>query len=325
MKRAMIAAAALGLAGATLVVVMVGAGQVATALAKIGWRGLAALVAFSALPSALLGTAWFVFEKPWPWERWRAYVWARLARDASGELLPFSHVAGILVGARAAILQGLQPAWAFASLTLDVTTEFLAQIAFTLAGLGLLFVRLDPKSGLGGPAVAGIALLAASAVAFVLIQRRGMGLFTRIVGAIAPAAVERAAETGDLIAELHRRLGRFWLSAGLHFCAWTASALGAWIALRAAGIDIGALDILGLEALIMAVRSAVFVAPMGVGVQEAGYALLAPLFGLPPDIALALSLIKRARDLVVGVPVLTLWQAIEGRRLIERRDEAGVI
>jgi putative membrane protein len=311
----MIAAAALGLVGATLVVLMVGAGQVVAALATIGWRSLAVLVVYSALPSAILGTAWFVFEKPWAWERWRGYVWARLARDASGELLPFSHVAGILVGARTAILQGLQPAWAFASLTLDVTTEFLAQIAFTLAGLGLLFVRLDPRSGVAGPAIVGLWLLGASAIAFVLIQRFGMGLFTRIVGAIAPAAAERTAETGDLIAQLHRRLGRFWLATGLHLAAWIASALGVWIALRAAGVNIGAFDILGLEALIMAVRSAVFVAPMGVGVQEAGYALLAPLFGLPPDVALALSLIKRARDLVVGVPVLALWQAVEGRRL----------
>ena len=321
----MIAAAALGLVGATLVVLWIGAGQVAAALAKIGWRGLAVLVVYSALPSTILGTAWFVFEKPWRWERWPAYAWARLARDASGELLPFSHVDGILVGARAAILQGLQPAWTFASLTLDVTTEFLAQIAFTLAGVGLLFARLDPKSGMAGPAIAGLSLLGASAITFVLIQRRGMGLLTRIVTAIAPAAAERAAETGDLIAVLHGRLGRFWLAAGLHLSAWTASALGAWVALRAAGVNIGAFDILGLEALIMAMRSAVFVAPMGVGVQEAGYALLAPLFGLTPDIALALSLIKRARDLVIGVPVLALWQAVEGRRLVERRDQAGMV
>jgi putative membrane protein len=323
MKRVMIAAAALGLVGATIVVMAVGAGQVAAALAAIGWRGLAALVVYSALPSAILGTAWFVFEQPWAWARWRAYVWARLARDASGELLPFSHVAGFVVGARAAILQGLQPTWVFASLTLDVTTEFLAQIAFTLAGLGLLFARLDPKSGLAGPAVAGLALLAAAATAFVLIQRRGMGLLTRIVGAIAPAAAEQTAETGDLISVLHRRFGRFWLATSLHLSAWTASALGAWVALRVAGVTVGALDILGLEALVMAVRSAVFVAPMGVGVQEASYALLAPLFGLPPDIALALSLIKRARDLVVGVPVLILWQTVEGRRLVGR--EAGPV
>jgi len=39
-------------------------------------------------------------------------------------------------------------------------------------------------------------------------------------------------------------------------------------------------------------------------VQEGGYLLLAPLVGLTPDLALALSLAKRARELSLGVPGL---------------------
>jgi hypothetical protein len=34
--------------------------------------------------------------------------------------------------------------------------------------------------------------------------------------------------------------------------------------------------------------------------------------------ALALSLLKRARDLVIGVPALVVWQAIENGRLWRR-------
>jgi hypothetical protein len=34
--------------------------------------------------------------------------------------------------------------------------------------------------------------------------------------------------------------------------------------------------------------------------------------------ALALSLLKRARDLVLGLPVLAAWQLLEGRRLWRR-------
>jgi hypothetical protein len=48
-------------------------------------------------------------------------------------------------------------------------------------------------------------------------------------------------------------------------------------------------------------------------VQEAGYALLAPLVGIDPAAALALSLVRRARDVVVGVPTLLIWQAREMR------------
>ncbi len=34
--------------------------------------------------------------------------------------------------------------------------------------------------------------------------------------------------------------------------------------------------------------------------------------------ALALSLLKRARDLVIGVPALLAWQIVESRRLLGR-------
>jgi len=44
--------------------------------------------------------------------------------------------------------------------------------------------------------------------------------------------------------------------------------------------------------------------------------LVGGLFGLPADFCLALSLIKRARDIAVGLPALALWQVLEGRRLL---------
>ena len=38
--------------------------------------------------------------------------------------------------------------------------------------------------------------------------------------------------------------------------------------------------------------------------DKGGYLLLAPLAGLPPDAALALSLAKRAREILLGLPGL---------------------
>jgi hypothetical protein len=43
---------------------------------------------------------------------------------------------------------------------------------------------------------------------------------------------------------------------------------------------------------------------------------LAPVFGFTPEIGLAVSLIRRGRDLVVAIPVLLLWQFLEGRRAV---------
>jgi hypothetical protein len=57
-------------------------------------------------------------------------------------------------------------------------------------------------------------------------------------------------------------------------------------------------------------------------VQEAGYAGLGSIFGVPPELSLGVSLVRRARDLAVGIPVLLIWQALEARRLrgVERAE-----
>ena len=45
--------------------------------------------------------------------------------------------------------------------------------------------------------------------------------------------------------------------------------------------------------------------------QEVAYALTAPLFGLPPESALALSLAKRARELLLGLPGIVYLHYVE--------------
>jgi len=66
------------------------------------------------------------------------------------------------------------------------------------------------------------------------------------------------------------------------------------------------------------VRSMAFMVPQALGVQEGGYIMMGAMFGVPAEAALALSLVRRARDLTIGVPVLLLWQIMEGRRLTRR-------
>jgi hypothetical protein len=58
-------------------------------------------------------------------------------------------------------------------------------------------------------------------------------------------------------------------------------------------------------------------------VQEAGYAGLVPIFGLPPEIGVAVSVLRRARDIAVGIPALLAWQWIEARRVRQRMARDG--
>ena len=59
-----------------------------------------------------------------------------------------------------------------------------------------------------------------------------------------------------------------------------------------------------LESLGQAIRAPRSPYPASLGVQEGGYLLLAPLAGLRPEVALALSLAKRARELLLAIPGL---------------------
>jgi hypothetical protein len=82
-------------------------------------------------------------------------------------------------------------------------------------------------------------------------------------------------------------------------------------------LDFG--DAVIIESLMHAVRGASFAVPGALGAQEGGLIVLCAIFNIPPEAALALSLVKRIPDLVIGVPGLLAWQALEGWNFRGRR------
>ena len=61
-----------------------------------------------------------------------------------------------------------------------------------------------------------------------------------------------------------------------------------------------------------------FLVPAGLGVQEAGLMGVAHLLGIGTDVAIALSLAKRMRELAFSLPQLIAWQWIEGKAALSR-------
>jgi len=92
--------------------------------------------------------------------------------------------------------------------------------------------------------------------------------------------------------------------------------VGVWAGLWVAGHHMSLRTIMGLESLAYVVRTVTFFVPMGLGAIEGGYVLVGHFFGLTPEFALAISLIKRVRDIAIGVPALICWQMLEGKRLV---------
>jgi putative membrane protein len=319
-----ILAAVAGLAVVAGLVGYFGADAVARSLLAVGGVGFAAVCAIHLILIGVAGLAWRALL---PGAGAAAAMWARLVRDSGSEALPLSQVGGFVLGARALTLAGVPASLATASTIVDVTIEFVAQLAYTALGLVLL-VRLQPETRAAAPMLLGLAIAALAAAAFVLVQRRGFVLverMARILGEGAGWAARGTAGAAVLhaaLADIYRRRAGLWIGFALHLACWIGSAVEVWVALRIARAPLSFGAVLAIESMLYAIRAAAFAVPQAVGVQEGAYILLGASFGLSSDMALALSLLKRARDLAIGLPTIAVWHAIESRRLLLRRGAA---
>jgi glycosyltransferase 2 family protein len=310
-----------GLLAGTLLIAHFGIGAVAGALLDIGWTGFLVVNLVHLAIVALCGIAWFVLVPAWERPRAWVFIWGRLVRDGGSELLPLSQIGGLVMGGRAASLAGLPGRIAAASSVVDVTMEFLAQLAFAAISLAIL-AALHPEA----PFIRAAALLLVAALVvallFVIAQHRGFALLERMAGRISRQWTAGAAwAPGAIQQSIHRIYARrHGLAAGflLHLLCWVASAVEAWLALLFMGSSLGLAAVVAIEGLLYATRGIAFAVPAAVGIQEGAYIVLGGLFGLPPDTALALSLLKRARGILQGAPPLLLWQLAETRKLLRR-------
>ena len=317
--------AAVGLAAIGALVVHFGAEAVIRSLLAIGWSGLAAIFLIHLALIAIMGIAWRVLVPHTP--SW-AFIWGRLIRDAGSEVLPLSQMGGLVLGARAVAMAGVPGLVATASTIVDLTLEFFAKLAYTAVGLFLLF-RLRPASAAALPVTTGVAAAGLIAIAFVVVQRHGFDLFDRFARSFGRGWADRTAAGAAAVhielGHIHRRRARLCSSFFLHLACWVAGALEVWVALRLAGRPLDFAVALVIESLLYAIRTLAFAIPNAVGVQEGAYILVGGAFGLTPEMGLALSLLKRARDLVIGLPALGAWQALEGGRLWRRLAPRSVV
>jgi putative membrane protein len=320
MNLRLIVIAILGIALGLYLINYVGFGAVMAAAAAVGWGGFVVLCLYSLGLFAVLGLAWFVLLPAETPASLQVFIRARMIRDAAADVLPFSQLGGLVIGARAAILSDVPAPIAFASLVVDVTTEMLAQIAYIALGLVFLSTHVPKSSAAASMTQLGLIALALGIVAggvFLALQRYGHRVTGKLIARIlrgSGAATETVTATFDAI---YLRRGRIALSVAVHFVGWIASAMFAWLAFRLIGVQIDVPSVIAIETLVCAARSAGSLVPNALGVQEAAYAVLAPLFGIGAEFGLAVSLLKRARDIAIGVPILLLWQAAEGRRAIQ--------
>jgi hypothetical protein len=102
----------------------------------------------------------------------------------------------------------------------------------------------------------------------------------------------------------------------VHLAGWALGVAEVAIVFAFMGHPVGIGEALVIESLLHAVRGAAFAIPSALGAQEGALVVLCAAFGIPPEQAIALSLVKRAADLALGVPGLLGWQMLEWGRLV---------
>jgi putative membrane protein len=295
-----------------------GFSEIERAVLSVGW-GVLFVVLTRVATVSVAGAGWWVLFPA----RGRVPLWAaiflRFVREAVNTLLPLTQVGGDVVGARLLTFWAVPGALAAASVIIDVLMQ--AATLFLFAALGLVML-----AALGGDktaysiAATGLGLALPMLGGFYLAQRgAGRRLVSFVLGRLKFDGNWKVLGTVDAVYQslsmIYARPSSIAASGLVHMLGWLIGVAEVWIVLACMGHPVSVGDALVIESLGQAVRGGAFMIPSAVGAQEAGLILLCGLFGIPPDQALALSLIKRAADLVVGIPGLVALQILESRRL----------
>ena len=322
MRKISVLLAFAGLLLATLLVGWYGFTRVLATMFSVSLAGFAGLCGWQMVLFTINGAAWdLTLPSLGPYLGWRrlgVMIWGRMVRESAANCLPFSQVGGFIAGVRAVASHGVGLRQATASTVVDVTAEFLAQIAF--AAFGMLVVLAHGNGGtLAVPMAAGLVLALGLCVGFIWMQLRGVSPLARLSQLIARSGFsftqDRIGALQAELAELYRSKRGVACSFAAHILGWIGTGVGGWIAFRLLGVPVGLIDALAIEGLLHAVLATAFLVPGYAGVQEAAYAGIGALFGVPAEMALAVSLLRRARDIAVGIPILVIWQLNEMRRL----------
>ena len=245
----------------------------------------------------------------------RFWIWfrARWAGEAINSLLPVAQVGGDVARAAMVVRHTTSGAVAGATVLVDFTAGLVAQFLYTMLGVALLATAA--AAGMMRGFAVGLLVAAAVLTAFWFAQKsNALGRFAEKFA----ARGSRWATLAGGITELHRATAalysdrpRLMQCVVWRLCGWLLLTGETWLALHFLGHTPTLANALVLESLSMAVRSAAFALPGALGVQEAGFVLLGPMVGISAETALALALVKRLREVLVGVSGLWVWGASE--------------
>jgi putative membrane protein len=301
----------LGLAVMIALVVREGALSIASLLSHAGWL-LLLLVPLHAVPLLLDVMGWRLLI-PGPSRVGVLFLIASI-REAINRLLPVANIGGELVGVQLLTRAGIGATTAATSVIVEVLLFLFAQYLFLTLGIACL---LNITGSIAATGTLLIAVAGGLPVILLLTWLLRSGLLVSAIERMAskmlaskgPSSVmSRLALLDTTIRELTSARARLARTLVWQLAALLGGCSETWLALRWLGHPLSLAGALVLESFTVAARSLIFVAPAGLGVQEAGLVSVGHVLGLGSDVALALSLAKRMREILFGLPALAAWQ-----------------
>jgi putative membrane protein len=294
----------------------------------LGWL-LLPITLFHIVPLSLSALSWRELMPAPDRPKVFATILIRWIRESINTLLPVARVGGDIVGARLAHHRGLPGVQAAATMVVDTTVGVVTQLVFVVAGVALLIVRFDALRSVPAARtlLIGAGALASLVAIFVGLQHRRMFLgFASFARRVAPGKwptvfAGSASAIDEAIVAAYRRGFALLRANLLRLAGWAAGAGEIWLVMSFLHKPFSAPDAFVLESLISGVSAVAFMVPGGLGAQEGGFVVFGALMGLPADTALAISLSKRVRELLLGLPGLFVWQGLEGRSFLRRGDD----
>jgi putative membrane protein len=321
--------AAAGMAFFIALLIHEGVVDVFTVLAAAGW-GVPVAVLFHVVPLLLDALGWRPLFPPGRRPRLRTLWWMRWIGGSVNNLVPVAQVGGDLARARlAGIFNRCPMPAAVATVIVNITMNVFAQLLFTFCGFALL-IGMTHRMSLAKPAFAGVSVSVFAIGGFYAVQRLGgirwvAAMISRMAGSEWESLARDGAALDREVKSVYSRKRDVTQCAIWAFFSWVAGAGEIWIALRAMGQPAGIGEVLVFESMSQGFRTAVFFIPGALGVQEGAYLFVAGLLGVPGQVAMALALIRRVRELAVGIPAIITWQILEGNRLRQHTRESVVI
>ena len=173
---------------------------------------------------------------------------------------------------------------------------------------------------MGGYVLGGAGLAALGAAGFIAAQWYGLAGWIergimRVSARFGWAPLGNVGNVDEALRAIYRAPRRLARACAHHSVSWVLGGIEVCLALHVLGTDVDFGTGLVIEALGQALKAAGFAVPGAIGVAEGGYVVVCHLFGLSPELAIALGLVKRLREVLLGVPALVAWRLQEARRI----------